>query len=241
MRLCDRLMIPQGITAVVGGGGKTTLLWRLATELSAHAHVLLTTTTHIWPPPCATLVDPTPEQIRHAFGLHNLIAIGSPQPDGKLAEVAALHDAYQELAQYVLIEADGSRGLPLKAPAAHEPVLPPGTALTIAVAGMNCAGLRIADAAHRPARYAALAGATEGDSITPQVVARVLTHPQGQAKGVTGRLVYVLNQADTPDKLAFARAVATQLPGETLITALAVEPNFAECWQHGRLLPSGDG
>ena len=238
MRLCERLMIPQGITAVVGGGGKTTLLWRLATELREHSHVLLTTTTHMWPPPCMVLNDPTQAQIRQAFARDSLVAAGSLQADGKLAQASSLHGDFQGLAEHVLIEADGSRGLPLKAPAVHEPALPQGVALTLAVAGMDCAGHRIAEAAHRPAIYAALAGAGENEQITPEMVARVLTHPQGQAKGVSGRLAFVLNQADTSAKLAFARAVAALLPGDTWIVALIAEPAWAEHWRQGKPLPA---
>ena len=126
MRLCELLRVPRGVTAAVGGGGKTSLIWRLACELSENARVLITTTAHIFPPACETLLDPTPEQVRAAFAWGNLLAAGIPAEGGKLAEATALRGRYSELADYVLIEADGSRGLPLKAPAAHEPALPEG-------------------------------------------------------------------------------------------------------------------
>ena len=233
MRLSAMLAVPRGITAAVGGGGKTSLLWRLAQELSQNATVLLATTTHMRPPACTVLLSPTAEAVREAFRHTRLLAVGTPAGEGKLAEVPALQASYAQLADYVLIEADGSRGLPLKAPAAHEPVLPDGAALVVAVAGMACQGQTIGLAAHRPALYAALAQLSEGAPVTPQAVACVLMHPMGQKKGVAGRFAVLLNQADTPERLAFAQEVASLLDAETLITALQTQPDFAEHWRSG--------
>ncbi len=234
MRLSETLSIPRGVTAAVGGGGKTSLLNRLAAELSRTNTVLLLTTTHIWPPACETLLLPTRARIRDAFAHTNLLAAGDPSPEGKLTAAAALRDEYEGLADYVLVEADGARGLPLKAPDAREPVLPANAALVIAVAGMACAGQTIAQSAHRPALYAELAGLPPDAYVTPQTVARVLTHPNGQKKGVTGRFLIVLNQTDTGERLAFAREVARSQAEETVLTALASIPDRAERWRHGK-------
>jgi len=234
MRVSDQLMIPKGITAVVGGGGKTSLIWRLAAELSEHAKVLLTTTTHIRLPACPTLLSPNREQIVSAFRNTNLLAVGDIAQEQKLTAVQGLNDDYHGLADYVLIEADGSRGLPLKAPAVHEPVLPAGAELTVAVAGMGCLGKTIAEAAHRSALYAELVGATETEFVTPEMVARVLVHPQGQKKGLRSRFAVVLNQTDTPERLTFAREVAEKLMEETLIVALQCKPEWAERWRCGK-------
>lgn len=233
MRLSELLAVPRGVTAMVGGGGKTSLLLILARELSETARVLATTTAHIWPPPFETLLSPTPETVLAAFAHTNLLAAGDPAPDGKLREPAALARGWARLAEYTLVEADGSRGLPLKAPAEHEPALPGDAALVVAVAGMSCAGHTVGQAAHRPSLYAALAGLPEDAPVTPEAVARVLMHPNGQRKGVAGRFAVVLNQADTPQRLAFARDVAMRLPCEAVITALQSKPGFAEVWRGG--------
>jgi probable selenium-dependent hydroxylase accessory protein YqeC len=198
--------------------------------------VLITTTTHIRPPACETLLRPSPEAVRAAFDRTNLLAAGDPAEGGKLTEAQALRGAYDGLADYALIEADGSRGLPLKAPAAHEPVLPDGAALVVAMAGMACAGQTIRDAAHRPALYAALCGLPEDARVTPEAVACVLMHPMGQQKGVPARFAVVLNQADTPQRLAFARAVAAGLAADVAIMALQSEPDFVELWHNGKHL-----
>ena len=228
MRLSERLSVPRGIIAAVGGGGKTSLLWRLALELSENGRVVLTTTTHIRPPQCKTLLNPTRQAIAAALENHRLVAIGEPTPDGKLAEVKSLQGDYTWIADYVLIEADGSRGLPLKAPAEHEPRLPESASLVFIVAGMSCFGQTIEQAAHRPERYAALVGAEPSEPVKPEWVASVLDHPNGQHKNIHSRVCAVLNQADTPERLAFARDVAQRLQEDTVIVALQTRPDWAE-------------
>ncbi len=239
MRLSDALRIPRGITAAIGGGGKSTLLRMLADELTGQGTVLITTTTHIWAPAENLLTNPTRASIRHALTTTRLLTVGDPSPEGKLTAPRALNDDFTGLADYVLVEADGSRGLPLKAPAEHEPVLPAGTELVIAVAGMRCADMTIAKAAHRPERYASLTELAPDALVTPDAVARVLCHPEGQRKGVTGRFAVVLNQADTPERLAFARAVARLTPGDVWITALQTRPGWLEGWLDGKPIAPG--
>ena len=56
---------------------------------------------------------------------------------------------------FVLIEADGSRMRPIKAPAEHEPVIPPGATLVVPVMGIDALDLPLAEAAHRPESVAA--------------------------------------------------------------------------------------
>lgn len=240
IRLCDWLTIPHGVTAVVGGGGKTSLIMRLAAELSDNGRVLLLTTTRIWPPACQLLLSPTERELQQAFRHEHLLVAGDLTAEGKLCWPSTLREPPDAYADYVLVEADGSRGLPLKAPDTHEPMLPNNTALTLAVAGMSCAGHSIAQAAHRPARYAALLSADEAEPVTPEGVASVLAHPNGQRKNVTGRFAVVLNQADTQARLTFARDVAQRLPFDAIITALQTRPRFAEFWRRGELISRDD-
>ena len=128
----------------------------------------------------------------------------------------------------MLVEADGSRGLPLKAPAEHEPVIPDNTALTLAVAGMTCVGQTIETAAHRAALYASRAGVALATPVTPALVAERLCATDGQRKNVPGAFVVVLNQADTPERLTFARLVAERCDANVVILALQSKPDWAE-------------
>ena len=109
------------------------------------------------------------------------------------------------LADYVLVEADGSAGLPLKAHAPHEPVIPAEAARTILVVGASGFGRPIREAAHRPERYAALAGCDIETAVTLEIAARVL-----RVEGL-GDLVLV-NQAETPEARENARKMAENLP-----------------------------
>ena len=133
----------------------------------------------------------------------------------------------ERLADYVLLEADGAKRLPLKAPAEHEPVIPPETTLVIAVLGLDGIGKPVSEAAFRPERYAALIGKPESEPVTPLDAARVLTHPDGQRKNVTGtmRFCVLLNKADDEKRSAFALELARELNGtglaeRTVISAL---------------------
>lgn len=207
--------IPQGITALVGGGGKTTLMLRLARELAqTGASVIVTTTTHIFAPDGIPTGNPAnADEVTHALLLEPLLCLGKPATDGKLSAPDLPISALKNLADYVLVEADGAKQLPLKAPAEHEPVIPRETRLVIAVAGLDGAGQKIRDAAFRPARYAALCGKAETGEVSAQDIARVLTHPHGQRKGVpTGaRFAVLLNKADDEARHKTALAIAAEL------------------------------
>ena len=160
-RLIEAFGVPRGITCLVGGGGKTTLLLRLANELHENgARVIVSTTTHIFPPEgMPVFTGEFVKDVRAALETRGLVCLGVPSAEGKLAAPTLSVREMASLADYVLLEADGAKRLPLKAPAAHEPVIPEGTALVIAVAGMD--GVGRADPrgrAFRPALYAELLG-----------------------------------------------------------------------------------
>ena len=88
---------------------------------------------------------------------------------------------------FSLIEADGARRLPLKAPATHEPVIPEGASLVVAVAGIDGAGRPVSEV-HRPELYARLVDKPLDAAVTPEDIAFVLCHLEGQKKGVPLRL-----------------------------------------------------
>ena len=157
MLFSEALEIRPGLTAVMGSGGKTSLVCRLAESSSA--------------------------------------IVGTPCGDGKFGPPEQSWAELCALADYVLVEADGSRGLPLKAHLSHEPVLPQEAGQVIAVLGLTGLGRPIAEAAHRPERYAGLAGCAPEDVATPERAARVL-----EAEALHTRVL--LNQADAADGTA---------------------------------------
>lgn len=111
----------------------------------------------------------------------------------------------------LLIEADGSRRRPLKAPAAHEPVIPGWASTVGVVAGLSGLGQPLnAEWVHRPEQFARLSGLDLNAPVTADGLARLLTHPEGGLKGISNgaRRVVLLNQASTPDLQAVAHRLA---------------------------------
>lgn len=211
MKLAQLLGVRPGITAVIGSGGKTSLLRTLAGELDGR--VLLCTTTHIYPfSPWPLLTRNDPQAIALALR-DGPVCVGTPAPQGKLTAPGLPLDQLAALTDYLLVEADGSRGLPLKAHRPGEPVLPAGANPVICVVGAGGFGQPIRQAAHRPERFAALAGVTPDAPATPALVGRVL-----RAEGLAD-LVFV-NAAETPQRLAGARELASVLPWPTTAGSL---------------------
>ena len=207
--------VPKGITALVGGGGKTTAMLRLARELAAGgARVIVTATTHIFPPEGIPTGNPSnAAEVSHALMLEPLLCLGKPAADGKLGAPDLSMAMLTQQADYVLVEADGAKHLPLKAPAEHEPVIPPETRLVIAVAGLDGAGKPIKEAAFRPKLYATLCGKREAEIVTPRDIALVLAHEAGQRKDIPkgARFAALLNKTDDAERKTAALEVATAL------------------------------
>ncbi len=212
LSLAEALRVGRGdVIAFVGGGGKTTSMFRLADELSASGfRVLTTTTTRISQDQAASApVFICPDEIKSLgdcldrFGQCLLVG----PPDGKGSVLSISPDMIGILKERpdvdcILIEADGSKSRPFKAPGDHEPVVPGFTTVLVPVVGLNSIGRLLDDRnVHRPEIAASLAGVPVGSIITTEVVARILSHPEGGAKGLPAgaRLVPLLNQADLCD------------------------------------------
>lgn len=205
MRLSALLNVQKVVTSLIGSGGKTTMLHILAAELSGQGRVILTTTTHIRPSdvyPC--LYSPTAEQVRTALSNTPVVCIGSFTPEGKLSACDLSFETLASLADYVLVEADGSKRLPLKAHAGHEPVIPANSGKTVCLVGAGGLGKPIREAVHRPEIFCAVSGTAEEDTAAPEAVARVLN------KEALADL-YFINQCELPDSREKARALAALL------------------------------
>ena len=190
---------PAPITSFVGGGGKTSSMLAIGTELAEQGNcVILTTTTHIRP-----FSEPL---------VRGLSCVGQPAENGKLGPVSD-PDGLKTQCDYLLIEADGSRGLPVKAPAAHEPVLTAGTELVIAVLGLTGIGRPISAVCHRPERVCALLGVSPDDVVTPERAAALILSRDGLRKHADDRrFAVLLNQADGEKEQEAGRRIASLLP-----------------------------
>lgn len=207
MKLQEALGIPRGITSVIGGGGKTTLLSALARELACGgATVALTTSTHFLPFEGMPALSGPGEWDAAASPV---ACFASPTEEGKLTAPACGIPALAAAADYVLVEADGSKRLPLKAHADWEPAVPKGSKRCVLVLGGSGFGRLVREAVHRPRLFCGLAGCGEDAVATPGLVATVIA-----AETASGRIapdVVVVNQAEDPRAADAARDFAVAL------------------------------
>lgn len=184
---------------LVGGGGKTTVMYELAAAWAACGRkVLVLTSTHILQPADGSFAA-------DAAAVHNLwqqrhyAVIGTPElSTGKLtAPPQDLYEALKLQADVILCEADGSRHHPCKVPAAHEPVLLPDSDIVLAVAGMDALGRPLAQACQRSQLAAELLGCGAEKILDAQMLTVLLLSEQGARKNVGKRAYYiVLNKCD---------------------------------------------
>lgn len=236
--LASTLKIEPGITAIIGSGGKSTLLKTLGLELMrAGGRVLLCTTTHMFPvagvpwdgssrrlgaapwKPGALHVPGCTCEACAGMSRGSICQAGVLDPEtGKLSAPA---EPLNELAQrfdYVLAEADGSKRLPLKAHAAWEPVIPAATANVVWIVGALGLGKPNNEAVHRPELFCERCGCELTDIATPERVAQVLNAELRMLNLSNARIM--LNQVDTLSDPAMADRFETALGRSVVATSL---------------------
>ena len=184
---------------LVGGGGKTTVMYELAAVWAACGRkVLVLTSTHILRPADGSFAGDVPA-VQNLWQQGRYAVIGTSEPaTGKLTTPPQdLYEALQLQADVILCEADGSRHHPCKVPAEHEPVLLPDCDMVLAVAGMDALGRSLAQACQRPQPAAELLDCSLDSVIDEQMLAALLLSEQGARKNVGARSYYiVLNKCD---------------------------------------------
>ena len=223
MNLAQALRLPPASSvAFVGAGGKSTALFQLARELNSP--VIITATTHLgaWQIPLADkhIIANLPAPLAALeHNLSGVMLVTGEIKDNKTEPVNAkiltwLREVCENNSLPLLIEADGSRQKPLKAPAEHEPAIPEFVDLVVQVAGLTGLEKPLNDGiVHRHKIFGNLVGLEMGETIMPEALTRVLTHPIGGLKNIpaVARRVVVLNQADTPELQAQADTIAEYL------------------------------
>lgn len=208
--------------ALVGAGGKTTALFQLARQFSPP--VIVCATTHLALDQLQLAdehyiiekIEDTNFLIdRPLSGVVLLTGhIDGQRTQGLTNEIVEWLDqfcGYRSLP--LLIEADGARQLPLKAPGPHEPVIPKFVDTVVVVVGMSGLGQPLTeDWVFRPEIFAELSGLDIGDLITSEAIGRVVAHPQGGLRNIPkmARKILLLNQADSPEVQSFARELVDQ-------------------------------
>jgi molybdenum cofactor cytidylyltransferase len=222
--LLHALAIGRGdVVALAGAGGKTTLLYRLAEEArQAGLRVLATATTHMGTLPEA-ITGPVLMEADGALGgleqallRHGRATLLSRRVrEDKLQGLDPERvDALASRADLVLVEADGARGRSLKAPAAHEPVVPRSTTLLLVLAALDVLGEPLDERrVHRVERVGEACGKARGEPLGEEDVRRSLCAPDGYPARVPpgARAAVFLNKVHDAQAWAAASRLAPAL------------------------------
>ena len=232
---------PPGVISFVGGGGKTSLMFHLANLLVLTGQrVLTTTTTRIFIPSPeqseTVLVDSDPHMIlRLASSCRNysphITAVTARLADnGKLKGFSPEDISVFEqsgLFDWILVEADGAAGRPLKAPAEHEPVIPSNTTILVAVAGLDVLGQPLSeDSVFRSGLAGKLLGLADGEPVSESALALFFSQPSGPFKSAPdrSRRFIFLNKADDAHRIEEGDRIAELIrqTGASVAEALIV-------------------
>jgi probable selenium-dependent hydroxylase accessory protein YqeC len=215
------------VISLVGAGGKTTLMFRLARELVLGGkQVVTTTTTRILEPlagesPCLYVASEN-EKIRrflskHLYSYRHITVAQERLGAGKLRGISS--DFVQELSRldeidFLIVEADGAAGHPVKAPREGEPVIPSNTTLTVALLGVDGLGVELREEnVFRSERVSQLTGLSRGSRMTEEAMAVLISHADGIFKGApdSSRIVVFLNKVDILNGLEKAERIAEKI------------------------------
>ncbi|SHK71752.1 selenium cofactor biosynthesis protein YqeC [Hespellia stercorisuis] len=207
------------IISVVGAGGKTSVVEAIAGEYKkVSAQAVVMTTTHMRRPSSRhCFLDMTNREtekrggtgawcedmmkrLRELLEEQCVVWIGKPVEQGKIASVdRQIQAAVLGMGIPVIIEADGAKGKPVKAPRDYEPVILPETTVVLNVYGMDAIGRPLEEVCHRADIVAGLLGRSQEDLLEPVDIARLAASPQGGRKGVLPGMEYhvILNKADS--------------------------------------------
>lgn len=228
-----------GVVSLIGAGGKTTLMFRLAKAFSdSGKKVLTTTTTKIFFPPkdlspetvlvesvealadtAARLLEKSPH-----FCAGSRYDLSSGKLDGLSPQfIDSVRQA--NIFDWIIVEADGSRQKPLKATAPHEPVIPGSTTCLILVAGLDSIGLPLNDHhVHRSAIFSDNTGLAPESLVDETALAASIALELKKASGfcaASEHLVF-LNKADTPERVASAKNIAALLKDKPHIDQIII-------------------
>ncbi len=224
MKLHEALGISSGdVAAFVGAGGKSGAILAVAGELTrAGMTVLAAPTTKMLLSeadkigPLVTSEDDDDLRVKTEEAL-----VGAPGVvvgGGMLSKnrVGGLEpervSGLVPLADVVLIEADGARRRPIKGTAEHEPAIPDGATLVVAVGNVHALGTPVDEEhVHRPEVFSDLTGIGPGQSITAGAFARALARGSLAGAPEGARLAALITGVEPGRSMSDASVVAREL------------------------------
>ena len=187
------------VISVVGAGGKSHLIHHFSRILNQkHISHFVTTTTHMWPMDTGSY-----GQLMGAVNSEGKVE----SPDEKTWQ------GMFETGWPILIEADGSKGLPCKAPAEWEPVIREETTHVFGVLGMQCLGKSVESICHRPEYVQKVLECSGDHVIQTSDLAKLFTDKKGLKKNVRSYHKYfaVLNQIDDMESFQTAYSIKSEI------------------------------
>ena len=215
------------VVSLTGAGGKTTLMFCLARELFFSGKRVITSTT-------TRILEPRPGETESLFvhenegDLKQLVEkhigqyrhltiaterLGSDKLKGVSPELVDELWSSERM-DYILVEADGAAGRPVKAPREKEPVIPSNTTVVIAILGVDGIGTEINDEnVFQARRVSELTGIPMGEKLTEEGAAVLLTHQKGIFKGTPplSRVIVFLNKVDGSRGMKVAQETAQRI------------------------------
>ncbi|MBU5312746.1 putative selenium-dependent hydroxylase accessory protein YqeC [Tissierella carlieri] len=196
----------------VGGGGKTTTIFELAKEfISLNKKILISTTTRIFTPLKEEYTYLFLKDIDRDFNPLNgtITILGREIKNGKLEGISSekLEEIFaRNIFDIILIEADGSKRKPIKAPGNHEPVIPMTSTKTIGVIGLDSLGKAIdEDTVHRPELLRDIVG--RNFIIDEEVIVKLVLDKNGLFKNASRDKILLLNKANDEMKICKAKRI----------------------------------
>ena len=216
------------LVAFVGAGGKTEAIFALAAEAKTRGlSVVVSTTTAMRDPRLEAErgIDGFLERLPEArLPSASLNFLGLERGEGaKIHGPEAEHfEELHPLCDLILVEADGSHRLPLKAPADHEPVIPPTSDIVVACIGIDALG-KPADekTIHRLPEFLEVTGLEKGRPVDLEALAALVIDPRGAFKGSPpeARRILLLCKGDLGGD-SLAKLLAASLEGKARRPAL---------------------
>jgi probable selenium-dependent hydroxylase accessory protein YqeC len=213
--------------SLAGAGGKTTLMFRLAKELFLKGkRVVTTTTTKILEPASgetvSLFINLDEEELKQFVHKHldeykHITIARERLESGKLKGVSSdlVNDFWSSNEiDYIIIEADGAAGRPVKAPREGEPVIPSSTTLVVAILGVDGVEREVNEEnVFQVERVSKLTGIPIGEKMTDEAMAILMTHPEGIFKGTPSslRVIAFLNKVDIPNGVVKGKGIAQKI------------------------------
>lgn len=207
------------VISIAGAGGKTTLMFSLASILAGP--VVTTTTTKVGEKQIKaadqhlTLSSFPPEKPKKIIWVTSSLQPVNNKIIGlDFPEYAQLVDICRSLNWPLIAETDGAAQRHLKAPAAHEPVIPEESNVCFYLVGLDVLNQPMNNIhVHRPEIFSAITELASEKPISADAIAKLIDHPHGGLKNTPANALHIamLTHADTEERIKAGKAISEKL------------------------------